>query len=165
LADNETMREERPPIDAAMFQAAIDAAPEAVLVIECAGWFAYANEQACGLLGYARRELAGLHVWDVDAGMTRARWGSSWDERPQAGTAETSYRRKDGTLVPVDVSTRDLDAGGRRLRVAFARDVSRRRAVTDALRRTQAAVDHAREAIFWIRSDGRFVYVNDAACE
>jgi PAS domain S-box-containing protein len=49
--------------------------------------------------------------------------------------------------------------------VTFARDVSRRRAVTDALRRTQAAVDRAREAIYWIGADGRFVYVNDAACE
>ena len=42
----------------------------------------------------------------------------------------------------------------------------RERAETEAaLRITQFSVDHAVEAIFWVGADGRFEYVNDAACD
>ncbi len=81
------------------------------------------------------------------------------------GLTETSYRRKDGRVVPVEVSAKDLEVGGRRLCVAFVRDASERRAVTEALRRTQVAVDKARDPIFWVKSDGSIAYANDAACE
>ncbi|HPG67234.1 MAG TPA: PAS domain S-box protein [Candidatus Hydrogenedentes bacterium] len=34
----------------------------------------------------------------------------------------------------------------------------------EALRLTQFAIDHASDSVFWLSSDGRFSYVNDAAC-
>jgi PAS domain S-box-containing protein len=155
-----------PSLDVALFQAAIDTAREAVFWMVDDGRFAYVNEQACRLLGYTRDELLGdLRIWDVDANVTADAWPSLWDQTLSEALAETCYRRKGGGLVPVEVSARDLDGGGRRFRVKFVRDVTERRAVTDALRRTQAAVDNAGEAIFWVRSDGSLAYVNDRACE
>ena len=155
-----------PSLDVAMFQAAIDTAREAVFWVDGEGRFVYVNEQACRWLGYERQQLLGdLRIWDVDVGTSAASWPAAWQEVLGEGLTETTYRRKQGGLVPVEVSARDLDVGGRRLRVKFVRDVTERRAVTDALRRTQAAVDKAREAIFWVRSDGSFAYVNDHACE
>src|SRR5579883_1327576 len=156
---------EPPPIELAMFQAAIDAAPEVVFWTDFDGRLVYVNEQARASLGYDREELLSLHVWDVDAELTREAWSGTWAERSASTMRETWYRRRDGSLVPVEVSSRNLETSRARLRVSFARDITERRAVTDALRRTQAAVDRAREAIFWIRSDARLVYVNDAACE
>jgi len=153
------------PIDIAMFQAAIDTAPEAVFWVDIDGRLVYVNDRACDLLGYAQRELLGLHAWDVDEEFSRERWTASWSGQLFAELAETWFRRKNGTRVAVEVSAKDLEVGNRRLRVKFVRDITERRAVTAALRRTQAAVDRAREAIFWIKSDGSFVYVNDAACQ
>src|SRR5215472_19168642 len=46
-----------PSLDVALFQAAIDTAREAVFWMDGEGRFAYVNEQACRLLGYARDEL------------------------------------------------------------------------------------------------------------
>src|SRR5882757_5481472 len=108
-------------VDVAMFQAAIDTAREAVLWVDGEGRLLYANERACGWLGYTRDELRRLRIWDLDLGTTPERWAAVWEKTLIDGLAETSYRRKDGSLVPVEVSAKDLTAGGRRLCVAFVR--------------------------------------------
>jgi PAS domain S-box-containing protein len=153
------------PVDVAMFQAAIQTAREAVLWVDCQGRLVFTNERVCQWLGYTPDELRELRFWDLDLGADREGWSTGWQRAPLEELREASYRRKDGTLVPVEVSARDIEVGGRRLRVAFVRDISERRAVTDALRRTQAAVDNAPGPIFWVRKDGSLAYVNDAACK
>src|SRR5262245_25303260 len=127
-------------VDVAMFQAAIDTAREAVLWVDGEGRLAYVNQRACTWLGYARDEVGRLRIWDLDVGMTREKWASVWKQTLIDGLTETLYRRRDGRLFPVEVSVKGLEAEGRRLCVAFVRDISERRAVTEALRRTQAAV-------------------------
>lgn len=44
-------------------------------------------------------------------------------------------------------------------------DITERKQVEEALRRTQFAVDRAADLAFWIDHDARFAYVNDAACQ
>jgi PAS domain S-box-containing protein len=154
-----------PSLDIDMFQAAIDTAREAVFWVDGEGRFAYVNERACAWLGYTRDEFGALHAWDVDTGITRDAWPAMWKQTLRDGLAETSFRRKDGALIPVEVSATDLVVGGRRLRAKFVRDMTERQAVMDALRRTQQAVDKAREAIYWVLADGTLAYVNEAACE
>ena len=152
-------------VDVAIFQAAIDTAREAVLWVDGAGCLAYVNQRACTWLGYPREDVGRMRIWDLDIGMTPERWDILWKQTLIDGLTETSYRRRDGRLFPVEVSAKELEVGGRRLCVAFVRDASERRAVTEALRRTQAAVDKARDPIFWVKSDGTLAYANDAACE
>jgi PAS domain S-box-containing protein len=153
------------PVDVAIFQAAIETAREAVLWTNGEGRLVYVNERACQWLGYAADELRALHIWDVEVGASRETWEDSWRRSPLDARTETSFRLKDGTIVPVEVSARDLEIGERRLRVAFVRDTTESRTVMNALRRTQAAVDRARDPILWVRADGSIAYVNDAGCE
>ncbi len=152
-------------VDVAMFQAAIDTAREAVLWVDAEGRLAYVNQRACDWLGYARDEVGRLRIWDLDVGTTPERWAAIWKQTLIDGLTETAYRRRDGGLVSVEVSAKDLEIDGARLCVAFVRDITQRRIVTEALRRTQAAVDKARDPIYWVKSDGSLAYVNDAACE
>jgi PAS domain S-box-containing protein len=44
------------------------------------------------------------------------------------------------------------------------RDVTARRTREEELWLTRFSIEHASESVFWIRPDGRFVYVNEAAC-
>jgi PAS domain S-box-containing protein len=150
-------------VDLTVFQSAIETAPEAVFWITCDGSFAYVNEQACRSLGYTLAELSALHVWEIDPSLDRQSWADLWKQPAKGLTIGTSHRRKDGTFVPVEVSAKDLETEHGRLRIAFARDTTERDAVIEALRRTQFAVDRAREAVFWVKADGSFAYVNDAA--
>jgi two-component system cell cycle sensor histidine kinase/response regulator CckA len=152
-------------VDVAMFQAAIDTAREAVFWVDADGRLVYVNQRACAWLAYDREAVGCLRIWDLDVGMTLERWSALWKQTVIDGLFETSYRRRDGRLFPVEVSAKGLDVGGRRLCVAFVRDISERRVFTEALRRTQVAVDRARDPIFWVKSDGSIAYANDAACE
>lgn len=46
----------------------------------------------------------------------------------------------------------------------FAIDITDHKRAEAALRFTQFAVDHTGDAAYWMRRDGRFIYVNEAAC-
>jgi PAS domain S-box-containing protein len=152
-------------IDLAVFRDAVETAPEAVFWMNAEGRLLYVNERACASLGYTQAELSSLSVWDIDPRLNRQTWADLW-RQPATGLAiETSHRCKDGTFIPVEVSAKDLETAHGRLRIAFARDTTQRIAVMAALRRTQFAVDRARESIFWVKADGSFAYVNDAASQ
>jgi len=48
--------------------------------------------------------------------------------------------------------------------ITVGQDITEKRQTEQALLLTQFAVDHAADAVFWIKSDGSFAYVNEAAC-
>jgi PAS domain S-box-containing protein len=48
--------------------------------------------------------------------------------------------------------------------LAITRDITERVQAEESLRFTQFAVDHTADAAFWMTAEGRFFYVNEAAC-
>jgi PAS domain S-box-containing protein len=80
---------------------------------------------------------------------------------------ESQGRRKDGTIIWGLVNARAVrDNSGRLLYYeGSVQDITERKRAEAALRFTQFAVDHASDAAFWIKPDGSFFYVNDAACQ
>jgi PAS domain S-box-containing protein len=141
-------------VDVAMFQAAIDTAREPVFWVDADGRLVYANQRACAWLAYEREAIGCLRIWDLDVEMTLERWSTLWNQTVIDGLFETSYRRRDGRLFPSRSRPRGWRsaAGGCG---AFVRDISERRVFTEALRRTQVAVDRARDPIFWVKCAGR----------
>ena len=87
------------------------------------------NAEACVHLGYAREELLGASLLDIDL---RMRDPDVRDMVTQAlGSAgllafRGVHRRKDGSTYPVEVSARRVERGGRSYVVAVARDLSER---------------------------------------
>ncbi len=49
-------------------------------------------------------------------------------------------------------------------RVVILRDITERTQARKSLQFTQFAIDHFSEAAFWLNPEGRFIYVNEAAC-
>jgi PAS domain S-box-containing protein len=56
------------------------------------------------------------------------------------------------------------EEGKPRRMIGVVTDITERKRAEKALRLTQAAVDRAADAIFWVRGGGRIVYGNDEAC-
>ena len=111
------------------FRTFVDHATDALFVHEEDGKIVDVNRQACESLGYTREELIGMvpHHFDehVDAAFTA--WVRKRLEAGEICTFETSHRRKDGTVFPVEVHMRPFWHGGRPFALALARDISDRK--------------------------------------
>ncbi len=110
------------------FQLTVESSPDAVFWINAEGRFPYVNKQACRSLGYSRDELMRIHIWDIDADFTQELWGPHWEKVKERGGArlERMHRRKDGSVLPVEISSKNVAFDNQRYHVAFVRDISAR---------------------------------------
>ena len=110
------------------FQLTVESSPDAVFWLNSKGRFPYVNEQACRSLGYSRDELMRLNLWDIDPDFTQESWGPHWEKVSKSGGArlERYHRRKDGSVFPVEISSKNIRSDGKSYHVAFVRDISDR---------------------------------------
>jgi PAS domain S-box-containing protein len=149
-----------------MFQYTVDQASDAVQWLNRDAGFDYVNEQACRMLGYTREELMRMTLWDIDPAYPREHWEQSWSKGTQGGVTnvETLHRRKDGSIFPVEITSKPIWFGGKVLHVAVARDITERKKTEQTLQMFQYTVDQASDAVQWMNCDGGFDYVNDQTC-
>jgi PAS domain S-box-containing protein len=93
------------------FRSLIDAAPDAIVLVSCAGLITLINHQTEALFGYTPDELLGqpveillpthMHVIHQDH---RARYVADPHTRPMGVGRELVARRKDATEFPVEIS-------------------------------------------------------------
>ena len=147
----------------------IELSPEAFFQADLDARFTDVNQTACRLLGYDRDELIGKTILDIIPVEDAPRLKAVQAELlvpGQVNTAEWTLRQKDGTFVPVEVSSNILPDGRWQ---AFVRDISERKRIERALQeseeRFRLTIDEAPIGMAWVALDGRFVRVNRAFCE
>jgi diguanylate cyclase (GGDEF)-like protein/PAS domain S-box-containing protein len=104
----------------------LDCAPVAAYWTREDGTFAWVNKAACDMLDYSRQQLLALTIFDVDEGLTREFWQQHWHDAAsrESSSLERLHRRRDGSLIPVDVQVRHLSQDGRPLHFSFVRDLT-----------------------------------------
>lgn len=110
------------------------------------GRFIHANDAACEMLGYPLEELLSLTPSDIDPTYPGPRWDHLNTALVQNGSirAETEHRRKDGTMVPVELTLHfepRLGQGSAGRVIAFVTDISERRATALALEKARDAAE------------------------
>jgi PAS domain S-box-containing protein len=83
----------------------LDASPDAVLVADSEGCYAYVNHAAIEMLGYSREEFLGMRVSDLVAG--EPEWAETEFERYKidgSWRGEVTLRCKDGALITLDAN-------------------------------------------------------------
>lgn len=114
------------------FQALLELAPDAVLIVNTAGDIVIVNSEAEKLFGYNRDELLGTKVWLLLAPQYRDPQPSadSFFALPQVratrGRLELRVRRKGGREFPAEISFSPLDLEGEQLISGAIRDISER---------------------------------------
>jgi two-component system CheB/CheR fusion protein len=91
-------------------RSALDAAPDAMIIIDAAGTIRYANRQVSALFGYSREDIVGR---DVEQFMPEQHRG----------------RRRDGVEFPIEISLAPIEDGDQTLTAAAIRDVTDRKRV------------------------------------
>src|SRR5688572_9201658 len=106
------------------------------------------NRQACENLGYTRQEMIGMKPADFDAGLDRTGLRRVVEQvgSGDAVTFETQWRRKDGTVFPVEVRGRQFRREARWLGISVSRDITERKRAEDELRSRQEMLDLAQTA-------------------
>lgn len=119
------------------FEALFQQARDIILLVDPAGRIVEANEAALAAYGYTAEEIRARHVRDLrdpDTLDSLDRQFSAAD-RPGGVQFETMHRRKDGSLFPVEISSRVVEIDGQRFRQSFIRDIGERRRAEETVRR------------------------------
>ena len=156
---------------AKQFQHTIEMSQEAVFWLGRNGQFSYVNEKACRSLGYTREELLSLFLWDVDPDFPKERWNNHWESLTKIHntTLETRHRRKDGHIIQVEVFASQISFEGKAFHTAFVRDISERKQVEDALRKSEAAYrslfEHVPDGILIADQNSYYLDANPMMCK
>jgi PAS domain S-box-containing protein len=139
------------------------------VLIECSNRLVYANRAATTLLGAEKSDqLVGATPNCIEPAY------HDLIERllSQAGSAslvERRWRRLDGTLIDVEVAAGSIAWQGRPAIQVLARDITERRAASEALRASEARYSNLARLlpVGVVRTDpyGRCTYANERWCE
>lgn len=124
--------------DLLLFQSLINRSNDAMMIVDPqTGQYLYVNDEACASLEYSRDELLAMRVKDIEAVLTD---DFSWYRQAERMRKmnnmilEGSYRRKNGTLFPVEVSVKFIDQGKSSYLVAIVRDVTERKMAEEQIK-------------------------------
>jgi PAS domain S-box-containing protein len=125
-----------------LFRELTDASTDAILVLDPpSGSILDANAAATAMTGYPREELFTLTIRDINVDLPDLpRWTHYVEDLLASGrkTWEATYRRKNGSRFPVEISSRLAAHGQRQYFIAVVRDISERRKAEAALRENEA---------------------------
>ncbi len=146
IAEDQRRSEER-------FRLAVEAAPNAMLMVDGRGTIVLANAHAEELFGYRREELLGRPVEvlvparfrETHAG-DRERFVAAPRARAMGMGRELHARRCDGREVPVEIGLNPLTIDGRTFVLAAVVDISARRSAEQARRDSEERLRLAVEA-------------------
>lgn len=136
------------------FRGLLEAAPDAILMIDQTGCIELVNRQAEQLFGYTRTELLGLPVdrlvperfRGAHAGHRQGYFRDPHARQMGAGL-DLSAQRRDGSEFPVEISFGPVRIGARNYVVAAARDVSDRAAVQRKLANYAADLERSNKEL------------------
>src|SRR5262245_19251111 len=110
-------------------RSALDAAPDAMVIIDSSGSILFANKQVTALFGYAYDEVISLSIEHLMPEVFRTRhvahrnnYLKSVRARPMGAGLDLFAQRRDGTEFPVEISLSPIQDGDRVLVAAAIRD-------------------------------------------
>lgn len=128
----------------ARLYATVEGAHDAILTVDEKGAIQSLNSAAVRMFGYAKAEAIGAHVETLVPvhlfGGRKACVDAGFFEEPETlgNVVETQGRRKDGGLFPVDLAVSEASYHGRRLYIAFVRDLTERRKIEARMQKLHA---------------------------
>ncbi|HOW55950.1 MAG TPA: PAS domain S-box protein [Syntrophorhabdaceae bacterium] len=158
-------------LDSELFEALVGAFCDGFFITDTRGSFLAADPSLCSLLGYSSAEILGMSLYDIDT-------SKAFEEtiihiqrmiEKDSGRYDTRYRRKDGTLIDVEVGIlyRPFPESGGRF-FGMVRHIGHQKRIEKALKESEelfkALFERSADAVL-IFEKGRCVDCNDKALE
>jgi len=128
------------------------------------------NPAARATLGYTEEEYKNLNIQDINPFYTAEKWSSHWEEAKNAGrlTFNTINKKRDGTIIPVEINTNYIVYEGNELLFSFFTDISQRVREEERLRLLESVIVNTNDAVIItdVNKGGQvnptIIYVNEA---
>jgi PAS domain S-box-containing protein len=137
-----------------MMKSTVSNAAEGILWIDENGGIAFFNDTICSMLGYSREEFTRLSIRDINPEFNEHYLGNLWPRVKQKEyiTVQDINRKKDGSIIPVEILLNYIEFGPQAYVFAFVRDITDRKKAEDELKsayeKNKGLMDHANDAIF-----------------
>ena len=106
----------------------VEQSRDGIVVLKENGSIFESNLRFARMLGYSMEEVLGLHIWDWDARFSRDELLEKLRGVDEKGEQiESRHRRKDGTIIEVELSNNGIVYRGENLVFCISRDVSSRK--------------------------------------
>ncbi len=132
------------------------------------GKYVDVNDVVCRMLQYTKEELLQKNPLDISTDYHNRPLDQIGRELLEKGHSvfETGHRRKDGTIIPVEINAHIIKIQGKKLTLAIARDITRRKRDEKALQTLatdlRAIIDNAPAMIWYKDTRNNFLRVNPA---
>ncbi len=137
----------------ARFRQLLEAAPDAIVIVDRTGRMQFVNSQTEKLFGYARSEMLGQDIGILMPARFRARhvghhkeFFSNPSVRPMGAGLELFGMRRDGSEFPVEISLSLLGTEEGTLVSSAIRDITDRKRIENELREKNLALEKANRA-------------------
>lgn len=148
----------------AQYHMVVEHASDGILVLDLAGKIYEANQQICNLLGFTKAEILNFNLDDLFANKETQNWNVKEITRGRVVVSERSLRRKDGTMVLVELSLKSLP---NKLLIGIARNISSRKLMEESLARSEkrfrALIENSMDAIALYSAEGKILFLSPAA--
>ena len=113
---------------------------DAIYIHDFEGNIIDVNENACVMAGYNRDELVGANLSEIDNPENTKYLPVRMEQLTKDGSIlfEGSHVRKDGSLVPVEVSAKVITRNGKGIIQGFVRDITDRKLAEGALKESES---------------------------
>jgi diguanylate cyclase (GGDEF)-like protein/PAS domain S-box-containing protein len=139
---------------------------DAIYIIESdSGRIIEVNEKACEMLGYDRDTFCQMMAWDISSDIeNETSWKRMQSRQKIQGnlTRTTLHKRKDGTLVPVEINAKYLRYENKDYSLAVARDLTHIKRQEERLLLLRESFEATPNAIAITDSDGSIHWTNPA---
>jgi PAS domain S-box-containing protein len=140
-AEERLMKSER------RFRSILDQAADIIMVHDLHGRLLDVNQQACRILGYSKEELLTMNVSEIDPEAIASGKAQLWDviAEGERFTFESRQKRKDGSMLPVEVTIGPIEVGEETLVLDIVRDITERKRAAEEKQKMESQLRHTQK--------------------
>jgi diguanylate cyclase (GGDEF)-like protein/PAS domain S-box-containing protein len=147
------------------YRTLFETAKDAIFVSDEAGRFIDVNTAACESLGYSKEELLRLGNKELDADLESYKaFLKVRNGQVKKITFEVNQLKKDGTILPVEITGSFFESQGLKMALAIARDTTERKRAEEVLRESEekyrSLVESTEDSIFLLDRNYRYLFMN-----
>ncbi len=126
------------------------------------GLFIDFNQATANMLGYSYEEFRGKTLMDINPKVTKEFWVNRWEELKVTPNQkiEAKFKRKDGTLIDVAVSTNSIELNGKIVNFGIYENITEKKKLEDNLKLSAFTIDNAAWGLAYVKADGSLYNCN-----